>query len=287
MTASTLAALPLAADQTSGPVLVQNTVLSLVVPAYGDSPHLLTCLRSLQAQHVVQQGTASIQVTTSTPSAYIAAAAAAAGASYHVNESGGGIGRDWNFALEQAGGGLVALCHQDDVYLPHFGDAMREALAGPEMLMACSDYIEMGGGGYLRDSAVHRVKRSIMRMAFRGQQSRPSCDVRKPMLGLACPVCCPSVALNMQAMPDFRFDTRLRCNLDWDAWDRILRKEGRVAYLDEPLLCHRVHTGSTTSAMIAAGHRRAEDEEILARYLPGAVMKAWMKVYSKAYRHHG
>src|SRR5690606_36584909 len=71
---------------------------TFVVPAFGRSPHLRECLASLQAQ----TRPSPVVVTTPAPYEGLDTLAADYGARLVVNPQGGGIGRDWNFALEQA-----------------------------------------------------------------------------------------------------------------------------------------------------------------------------------------
>ena len=78
---------------------------AFVTPAYGDSPFLPDCLRSLARQTV----RARVLVTTSTPSEFIHRTAEEFGAEVLVNPRRDGIGADWNFALgaAKASGRLV------------------------------------------------------------------------------------------------------------------------------------------------------------------------------------
>jgi hypothetical protein len=92
---------------------------------------------------------------------------------------------------------------------------------------------------------------------------------------------------NRQVLSDFRFDTQLRCCLDWDAWDRIAKQPSHIGYLDAPLVRHRVHGGSTTSASIGNTARSVEDLAMLQRFWPPALAAAWHRVYSQAERAHG
>ena len=80
---------------------------SFVVPAYGRSPYLEACLESLAAQ--VRKS--PVIVTTPSPYPGLEALAARYGASLVVNPAGGGIGRDWNFALAQATTPWVTIAH--------------------------------------------------------------------------------------------------------------------------------------------------------------------------------
>src|SRR5438105_2002432 len=89
---------------------------AFVVPAYGDSPFLADCLRSLKAQTIAPR----IVITTSTPSDFLEASARDFDAPLIVNPRREGIGGDWNFAMRATDARYVTLAHQDDVYYPAF-----------------------------------------------------------------------------------------------------------------------------------------------------------------------
>ena len=79
--------------------------------AYGESPYLEDCIRSLEAQRVRSR----IILSTATPSLYIEEIAARHGVPVYTHE-GSGIGRDWNAAYDLAETRLVTIAHQDDLY---------------------------------------------------------------------------------------------------------------------------------------------------------------------------
>ena len=261
--------------------------LELVVSAFENSPHLVTCLRSLVEQQAVRSGQVGIVVATSTPSPEIEAAAACYGARYAVNPIRSSIGADWNFALSTARSPLVAICHQDDTYHPQFAAKMMALFArDPGLLMASSSYAKLDCDGREQRSTVLQVKRFLMWRAFNGETRRWGPSIRRRMLSWGNPVCCSSVVLNRQQLDGFRFDVDLQSNLDWDAWERIAARPGFVSYLPEPLVRHRVHGGSTTSRLIASNARSVEDLLMLSRFWPPALAQAWLLVYSQAHRWH-
>lgn len=263
-------------------------MIDLVVCAHGNSPYLAECLRSLAEQLAVRDGLARITVATSTPSEYIESAARGHGARYMVNDQRLGIGEDWNFAMRCGDAPLVAICHQDDLYEPTFATRMLDLFEQhPGLSMASSSYAEIDAGGRSRRSLVRTAKKFLMWNAFRGKAVVWGPAVHRRMLAWGCPICCPSVVFNRQALSDFRFDTQLRCCLDWDAWDRIARQPGLIGYLEAPLLRHRVHGGSTTSASIGNTARSVEDLAMLQRFWSPTLAAAWHRVYSQAERAHG
>jgi len=189
--------------------------LELVVSAFGQSPHLVSCLRSLVEQQAVRSGRAGIVVATSTPSPELEAAAACFGARYAVNPVRCSIGADWNFALSTTRAPLVAICHQDDTYHPQFATKMLELFTSdPGLLMASSSYAKLDGDGREQRSVVLTVKRFLMWRAFGGETWRWGPSIRRRMLSWGNPVCCSSVVLNRQQLEDFRFDVELGSQRD-------------------------------------------------------------------------
>lgn len=261
--------------------------LELIVSAFGHSPHLVSCLRSLVEQDAVQAGVAAITLATSTPCLELETAARCFGVRYVVNPERASIGADWNFALACGRAPLAAICHQDDTYHPRFASAMlalweRE----PRLLMASSSYEKVDSEGRAHRSVVLTVKRFLMWRAFGHRDTQPGPDIRRRMLSWGNPVCCSSVVFNKAVLGDFEFDTSWQSNLDWEAWERIAAQPGLVGYIPEPLVRYRVHSGSTTTKLIANHARPLEDLLMLCRFWPATLARAWMVVYSQAYRSH-
>ena len=95
---------------------------TFAVCAYGDSPYLESCIRSL----VRQPGNPEIICCTSTPSQYIEETAWKYGVPLHVRDGESNIQDDWNFAYETAKGDLVTLAHQDDMYHKDYDPALQK-----------------------------------------------------------------------------------------------------------------------------------------------------------------
>jgi glycosyltransferase involved in cell wall biosynthesis len=259
--------------------------IELVVPAYGRSPYLERCLASLAPQ--VGPGIA-LALATPTPHPDVEAAARAHGARYVVNPGGGPMAVNWNFAFRCARAQLVTLCHQDDEYAPDYATSMGAAFdAAPDVLFAACDQIELDGNGVRPVSTVLRVKRHLMRRAFSGAMVRDARTIRRRLLSWGNPVACPGVMINKALVPDFAFDESFSSNTDWDAWEKLATRPGAIAYVDRPLVSHRVHEGSGTTAMIADSTRPTEDRRMLRRFWPAPVAAVLFQLYRQAYRSNG
>jgi glycosyltransferase involved in cell wall biosynthesis len=249
------------------------------VPAYGESPHLQSCLRSLTAQ----SARGRVIVCTSTPNTHITQVARQYGIPVFENPVRGGIGSDWNFALESAPARWVTLAHQDDIYLPRFAECTLAALAcHPGASLAFTGYREIEGEQQRTYSSMLRIKRLLLELAFLGSDHASSRFFKTNALRFGCAVPCPSATIDRDS--GLRFDTGLKVDLDWDAWLRLARLPGSFVYLREPLMQHRVHPDSETTSAIEDGHRQREDAMMFRQIWPGPLADMFASAYRASYR---
>ena len=247
------------------------------VCAYGDSPFLTQCLDSLQQQ----QDPSPVLLCTATPSSFLEETARAYGAAYHVNPEAPGIGSDWNFALDrarEAGFDLVTLCHQDDLYLPSYGAAVKQA-AGEDLLIYFSDYGEKRGEETVTRSRLLTIKRILLwRMRVRAFQT--SGLMKHRTLALGDPICCPAVTFHLPRLPRPLFLTDMTTSLDWQTWERISRLEGRFLYDPQVRMLHRVHQASTTTQVLAEGGRQPEDYAMFRKFWCAPIARLLTRWYA-------
>lgn len=256
---------------------------TFAVCAYGESPYLRECLASLMAQ-TVRTG---VLIATSTPNAAIEACAREFGVPLYVSGAEPGICSDWNHAVSRATTPLVTVAHQDDIYSPAYAE---RALAGMgragRPLIFFTNYGELRDGVEVDDNRLLRVKRMLLRPIARTGLSGSE-RVKRRILSMGSSICCPSVTLNVPALPSPPFQSAMRSNLDWDTWERFSHLEGEFVYDGEVLMHHRIHEGSETSALIRDNTRTAEDLEMLERFWPGPVARLINVAYSLGQRSNG
>ncbi|HEY4560966.1 MAG TPA: glycosyltransferase family 2 protein [Lysobacter sp.] len=254
---------------------------AFVVPAYGESPYLRDCLRSLAAQ----ERPSDIVVATSTPFDGIAPLCDEVGARLVVHGPNRGIGPDWNAALAATQAPLVTVAHQDDLYHPRFSTAVLDANAhSPRSALYFCDAGEVTGDGQPRDGGTNaRIKRLLVATAFAGRRSIGGAVSRRLLLGLGNPIVCPSVTINLGVAPGFRFREDLRTNMDWLAW-LDLSQAGAVTYIDERLMDHRVHMTSETARCLDDGSRSKEDALVFERLWPRPVAALLGHLYRYSYQ---
>ena len=165
--------------------------------------------------------------------------------------------------------------------MPRYTEAMLETMnraASP--LIFFSDYGELRGGKVVDDSTLLRVKRLLLRPLARRHGVSRYRHVKRSVIKYGNAICCPSVTLNMNLLPRPPFMVGMGSNLDWDAWERFSRMDGEFAYAPEVLMHHRIHEGSTTSALIEDNTRTSEDLEMLRRFWPEPIARALNLVYA-------
>ena len=251
---------------------------TFAVCAYGESPYLEACLQSLASQRTKTR----ILIATSTPGPMVEAAARTFGCPLYVNRGETGIGADWNFAFEAAETKLVTITHQDDLYDPGYAETMLADLnsAKDPILWFC-DYAELREGKVVTENRNLNIKRLMLRPLKRPLLQR-SRWIRRRILSLGSPICCPSVTYVREKVGSRPFSTEMQVSLDWDQWEKQSRKQGNFVYHPEPLMQHRVHATSATTAMIADHRRRQEDLAMFRRFWPEGFARFLARRYARS-----
>ena len=249
---------------------------SFVVCAYRESRYLEDCIRSLLAQTVPSR----IVVTTSTPNDYIREIAERYGLPVFVNRGEAGITGDWNFGLSRGEGDFVTLAHQDDLYDPTYTEqVLARADRARDPLILFTAYYEIRNGEKVFRNKLLNTKR---RMNFFFRPFPNSRWMRRRVLSMGNPICCPSVTYNRAACADLKFNAGYRFACDWDAWERLSRKKGAFCYLKTPLMGHRIHEESTTTEMTHSTRRAEEEASMFRRFWPKWITHILMHFYSAA-----
>lgn len=244
--------------------------------AYKESPYLEECLTSLLEQAERSQ----IVISTSTPNAHIASVAHRYQVNLVEHEGPSGIARDWLRALSCCEAPLVTIAHQDDVYLPAYRSTMLACMNEEERpLIFFSDYGELRGTVAQDESRLLAVKRLMLR-PLTPRPLRRSRFLRRRVLSLGSPICCPAVTYCLPNLPQPVFLDTMKCDLDWQAWERFSKLEGSFVYSDKLLMRHRIHEESETSALIQDNTRSREDLEMFQKFWPAPIARVLNRVYS-------
>src|SRR6185312_4434303 len=113
---------------------------SFLIPAFGHSPFLEECLRSLVNQTV----RTNLIISTSTPFDGLYALAERFEAHCYVHSPNLGIAHDWNMGLSRVDTDWVTVAHQDDIYLPTFTEKVLSVVENkPDVELVFTDYAEL------------------------------------------------------------------------------------------------------------------------------------------------
>lgn len=252
-----------------------NVNHTFVVCAYGESAYLEQCILSLKAQTVPSH----ILLSTATPNALISSLAEKYGLPLFINTGEKGISADWNFAVSHAETPYLTIAHQDDIYEPTYAQEMIALMQKKKTLLAFSGYFEIREGERVYKNKLLSVKKKLNALlgAF------PRCRfMRRRVLSIGNSICCPAVTYRTELFKTFAFDKKYRFVCDWDAWERLSRLKGAFRYTKKPLMGHRIHEESATTALTNSSRRGEEEKEMFSRFHPAFIVKLLMRSYSKS-----
>lgn len=256
---------------------IQKNKHTFVVCAYGESPFLEECIQSLKTQTVKTD----IKMATSTPNLHIQNLAEKYQIPLFVNEGEKGLAGDWNFALQQADTALVTLAHQDDLYMPEYAETILKAYRKTKKpIIFFTDYAELRGNETVNKNKLLFVKRLLL-FSLRCEFLQKSRFVRRRILSMGSPICCPSVTLVKSRVSEKLFRNNMKSNIDWQAWEELSKEEGEFVYLAKPLIKHRIHAGSTTSEVLKSSARRQEDIYMYRKFWPKPIAEFIELFYSQ------
>lgn len=251
---------------------------TFVICAYGESEYLEECIKSVLQQRVL----GNVVIATATPNQHIRCLAKKYNLDLYVNEQGGVIAKDWNYAISVVKTKLVTLAHQDDIYMQDYLEKVMKAVNNAKKpLIVFTDYGEQREEDIVYDSRILKVKKSLL-FLLRSKKLQKSIWVRRRVLSIGCAICCPSVTYVLENLEQPIFREGLKSNLDWEAWETISKKKGSFVYCNKPLMLHRIHEESTTSKIIGDNSRIKEDYYVFCKFWPKWMAKIILFFYKKA-----
>ncbi len=246
---------------------------TFVLCCYGESPYVEECINSLKAQTIQT----NVLIATSTPSEMINHLGKKYDIPVRVNQQSMGIGSDWNFAYQCAETALVTITHQDDIYEPEYSEyVLNDLNRAKDPIIWFSDYYELRNGCKIYNTKNLRIKR-LMLHPLRWAAFQNSRFVRRRILSLGSPICCPSVTYVKDKCGEGPiFSTEMKVSLDWDQWEKQSKKIGAFVYSPKLLMTHRIHEASATTALIASNTRSYEDLVMYQRFWPRPIAQ-WLE----------
>ncbi|MDR1567909.1 MAG: glycosyltransferase [Streptococcaceae bacterium] len=249
---------------------------TFVICAYQESIYLEECIQSCLTQESVATGQSGVILYTSTPNEYIINLCE----KYHIEQfvgSSSGIGANWNEALSFVKTDLATIAHQDDIYLPDYGTEVINAFKADEQLnIAFTDYLENDAADTVRTRNINlKIKSFGLKLMSLSNNKR----YQRRIYAFGNFICCPAVTYNLQRLADFKFDENLKMALDWDAWERIMKLSGRLKFIPDKLMYHRIHPDSETTFNTTDQNREKEEYAMFRRYWPKLIAKLLINLY--------
>ena len=223
---------------------------TFVVCAYKQSEYLEDCIISLKKQTIPS----NIILCTSTPNDYINDIAGKYSIEVFINEdgvkNGSNIAKDWNFALSKSS-------------------------------------TEIKNDLEVKSNKLLKIKR-ILLSPLKNVNHWSSIRTRRKCLSFGNPICCPSVSFCLDNLKQPIFESGMKSNIDWDAWEKLSKENGEFAYVPKILMSHRIHAESTTTAVIAESSGRSiEDYNMLCKFWPEWVSKLIEFFYKDSEKQNG
>lgn len=249
---------------------------TFIICAYKESQYLEECIKSVLNQTIKS----NVIISTSTPNEFIKKIAEKYKIPLFINDGEKGIGQDWNFGVNNAKTDYVTVAHQDDIYKENYlENIINDLEKGNDFIIAFTDYRELKNGKEIPLTVNLKIKKVLL---FPLRIFKKSKFIRKRCLSLGSSICCPSVTINKRLTGESPYKTELKCDLDWDTWDKMSKYNEKFLYIPQELMLHRIHEKSETSNLIKNNTRLEEDLLMLKRYWPEPIAKFIMKFYKKA-----
>lgn len=249
---------------------------TFVICAYKESKYLEECIESLLNQSIKS----NIIMCTSTPNDYINEMARKYNIELFINKGERGIGQDWNFAVSQAKTDLVTVAHQDDTYNQNYLEEIIKHVGNKKnWSIAFGDYEEIKNGQVIPLTQNLKIKKTLQKPLKKYGEKKWA---KKFALKFGSAICCPCVTINTKITGKKPYKIELKCDLDWDTWYELSRKDESFIYINRPIMKHRIHEESETTNLIVNNTRLDEDLIMLEKFWPKPIAKFIMHFYKKA-----
>lgn len=250
---------------------------TFVVLAYKESPYLEECLKSVLNQSYKSK----VVIATTTDNDYIRTLAK----KYKIDVVVGGhtnIGGDFDFAIHTGKTELVTVAHQDDIYDYEYSWKMVNLYSKyKDSTILFSDYFEIRNNKKVY-SNVNLIIKRILLFPLRSHKISGFKFIKRWGIRFGNGICCPAVTFVRKNCPSEVFTSDYKCNVDWFAWEKLSKLNGKFIYDKGKLMGHRISEESTTTDIIKNGIRTKEDYEIYCKFWPKIIAKILTKVYKNS-----
>lgn len=248
---------------------------TFAICAYKESEYLEECICSLISQTVKT----NIILVTSTPNEFIEDLCEKYHLPMYINKGETGITQDWNYAISCTKTNYVTIAHQDDVYEPEYVENLLQSIKTVKKpILFFTDYMELRDGRKVYNNKLLTIKRCML-LPLRVKAFWSSIFIRRRILSLGTPICCPSVTFVKENCPDVIFENGFKADEDWEAWEKLSKLSGAFIYCQKPLTLHRIHSDSETSKILQDNARTKEDYIMFCKFWPKPIAKILTKLY--------
>ncbi len=259
-----------------------RSIHTFVVLAYKESSFLEECIKSVLNQELKTE----VVIATSTPNSYIDDLAKKYNLKIKVNNGKKGIGADFEFALGCVNSELVTIVHQDDIYDYNYAYDVINAYKNNKKnkpIIVFTDYYEIKGKEYKKvySSINLRIKRFLLfpiRFHILGKYK----FFKRWVIRFGNAISCPAVTFVSHNIKHPVFDFNLKCNVDWEAWERLSKLDGSFIFVNKIDMGHRIYSESTTSDIIRQNIRTKEDYKVYLRFWPKWFASLLTKIYKNS-----
>lgn len=255
-----------------------KTIHTFVVLAYKESEYLESCIKSV----INQKYKSKIIIATSTPNTFINKIAQKYNLDVVVNKEKKGLGYDFDFGIKCGESELVTLAHQDDIYDDSYSEEIVKAYKkNKNCLILFTDYYEIRTNQKMYANINLKIKR-ILLIPLRFQKSAGFKFLKRSVLSLGNSICCPAVTFTKDKINLPLFECDFKCNVDWQAWEKLSKEPGKFIFINKKIMGHRVHDASTTTEIIKNNIRTEEDLVMFKKFWPAWCARIINKCYVKS-----
>ena len=250
---------------------------TFVILAYKESPFLEECIKSVLNQSIKS----NVVIATTTKNKYICDLAK----KYNINVIEGkhtSIGGDFDFAVSVAKSKLVTVAHQDDLYDFNYAEeVINNYYRHKNTLIIFSDYYEIRNEKKVYTNKNLVIKRILLlNLIFKKISGIKF--LKRNSLRFGCSICCPAVTFVLDNCPKKIFNSDMKSNVDWYAWEKLSKISGKFIYVNKKIVGHRVDDTTTTTDIINQGIRTKEDLFMFEKFWPKSIAKIINKFYKKS-----
>lgn len=256
---------------------MSKIIHTFVVLAYKESEYLEECIKSVLNQNYHSK----VVIATTTDNQFIRNMAK----KYKLDVVVGKhttIGGDFDFAVSVGKTSLVTVAHQDDVYEYDYAKGVVDSYQKySDSVIIFSDYYEVRKNDKVFSNINLKIKRVLL-FPLRSRFLSKFRFIKRWSVRFGNSICCPSVCFVKDNCPSEIFVSDYQCNVDWFAWEKLSRVDGRFIYIKDKLMGHRISESSTTTDIIRQGIRTKEDYSMYLKFWPKCVARLLTKTYKNS-----